>query len=72
MLEYPLNSEYSIFKKFSKRSFKNGFSGICQIVTETKSPILAFCRHYKHMHDAAGQIDPVLPEIGLSQYSMKK
>ena len=38
-------------------------------VTETKAPILMvldFWQNYKHRHGAEGQIDPVLPEIGLS------
>ena len=40
MLEDPEKFRCSIFQKFCKRNFKNGFSGISQKVTETKSPIL--------------------------------
>ena len=40
MLEDPKKFRCLIFQKFCKRNFKNGFSGISQKVTETKSPIL--------------------------------
>ena len=69
MLEDPQKIQFSIFQKFWKIYFKNGFTGTSQIVRETKSPILVILallmRKLQTNVWCPGHIDPCPPEIGL-------
>ena len=69
MLEDPQKIQFSIFQKFWKIYFKNGFTGTSQIVRETKSPILVILAllMWKLQTNVwcPGHIDLCLPEIGL-------
>ena len=70
MLEDPQKIQFSIFQKFWKIYFKNGFTGTSQIVRETKSPILVslalLLLKLQTNVWCPGQIDPCLTEIKLS------
>ena len=70
MLKDPKKFQFSVFQKFWKIYFKNGFTGTSQIVRETKSPILVILallmRKLQTNVWCPGHIDPCPPEIGLS------
>ena len=70
MLEDPKKFQFSVFQKFWKIYFKNGFTGTSQIVRETKSPILVILallmRKLQTNVWCPGHIDPCPPEIGLT------